>query len=193
MIKAHKRTPNEKLEILKRLAKNHAYGFGLVGEKIPDMSLTELGGTTLENYYKEQALAKEYKPHFEHKNPNLQNYCCLLTYKTYKQKYTKNATEYLTETDKKHAMETVIILDAIVDKELDMAENIKKSKSLADTEKQNAMEKIYMEVVGCVRAISTISSTDFEPWSKEKRNKKLKEDAEKIIAFYDEAGAIKKY
>lgn len=188
MIKARKRTPHEKLDILKRLAKNHDYGFELVGKKTADMTLKELGGHNLEKYYKEQA--QKYNQHFDTKKPCLQNYCCLYTYML--KKNSKGDTTYLGEEDTKYAMETVITLDAIVDQKLDIVEQIKESRSLADTEKQYALEKICSEVAGYVRAISTLSSTDFEPSSKEKKNKKLKEDAERTIAFYEEAGAIKK-
>lgn len=170
MIKAHKRSPDEKLNIFERLAKSGEYGFVLVGEKTPNVPLKELGGTTLEDYYKEQA--QKYKPLFDFKMADLRNYCCLLTYKL--KKYTEGDSSYIDKEDIKYAKKTVVALKTLVN------------------------QKIYTieEVAGYVRAISTLSSTDsstdFKPFSRGRRKKKL-EDAKSTLDLYENTGAKTKH
>jgi len=188
MIKPRKRTSIEKLSILETLFKSGNYSFPLVGKKPPYISLKELGGTTFENYYIEQA--QKYNKHFEAKKPDLKNYCCLYTYKL--KKSIKVDPNYLTEKDKEYAMKTVIILDAIVNQKFVEVKHIKESKSI-DAKKQDSLENIYNEIVGYVRAISTLSATDFEPTSIGKRKKKQEiEEAKRTLALYGDTGAITK-
>ncbi|MFH1127011.1 MAG: hypothetical protein ABIG84_04375 [archaeon] len=185
MIKLPKRSPKEKLEILKGLARNAKYGFELVGKKVPVLPLEELGVEGLNKYYHEQA--EEYS--LNSKKPYLQDYCCLFTYKL--RKFSEGHTKYLNQEDVRYAMETVVALDALVSQKIGSIGGSPSGKS-GNQQDVEDLENICSEVAGYVRAISTLSSTDFEPCSKKNNNEELKEEAERIIALYREAGAIRK-
>ncbi len=170
MVKIFKRSAEKRLGTLKALVRNPKYITELAGEKPPYILLTELGGSALEEYYKKQA--PKYSKDIGYENgsnkPDLNGYCFLYVMML---KYSKG-NPYLSKEDQKYAKETVVTLNAIVNRELDQVEAIKKSDRLQE-KKEKELEEIYKKVVGYVRAISTLSSTDYKPYSSGRRKKKL--------------------
>ncbi len=192
MIKPGKRSHSHILERLKRIREKYKeYHFELAAVQPPKMLLKDMEVEGLEAHYLSQMKKHPSLP----KDPNLQNYCCLFVRML--RKLSEGDENAVCKADIDYALKTIIALDAKVKILTGIVEGIINPKPPTETpkalteEEEEAANKMFNGIRALVRAMNTLSTDAFTPWTQRKADERLIQQARSIIAQYKGLGFIK--